>query len=323
MKITILGTGAYGIALSKVLSDNNHEITMWTKVENEYNMLLNKGCNDKTLPNFKIDKSIKLTMNMKVAVNNAEIIFIATSVNYIKDTLEELKDCYIKKQHVCIACKGIYQDSLEFGAEMAKKILHTKNVSVISGGTFAIDMLDKNPIALTLASNDKLSLKKVKNSLEGNYLKVNTSTDVFGVEMWGAIKNIIAISCGIIDGMGCCESTKSMFIVKVINDVICMIKYFGGKEMTFLSYAGIGDLWLTCTSLTSRNYTYGHMVGSNLSKDDIDKYRENTTIEGLYTLKSLYLLLNKHNYKMLFIDIMYRILYMNEDSKIILDYLKS
>lgn len=321
MKVAILGAGAYGLAISQVLVDNGCEVSIWTKVIDEYEMLINKKIKNDSLSSFKFDNNIKITMDIKEAINDTNAIFIATSIKFVKTTLEEMKKYYKKEQHICVASKGIDQDNLCFALELVKKILCTKKVAVISGPTFAKDILNKQPSALTLATNYKSSAILLKKYLNNDYLKINISNDVFGVEMWGAVKNIIAIACGIIDGMECSTSTKSMFMTKVINDFIKMIAYFGGKKETFLSYAGIGDLWLTCNSFDSRNYTFGKLIGNNKNKEEINRYKDSTTIEGLYTLKSLYLLLNKYKYEMSFINIMYEIIYLNHDNKSILVYL--
>ena len=118
MKVSILGAGAYGIALSKILVDNGMNVIIWTKVQDEYDMLTQEHCNNIALPSFKIDKSIKITMNMEEAIKDAKVIFVANSIKFIKDVLKETKKYYKKGQHVCMACKGITEDDLSFGSEM-------------------------------------------------------------------------------------------------------------------------------------------------------------------------------------------------------------
>ena len=139
--------------------------------------------------------------------------------------------------------------------------------------------------------------------------------------MYGAIKNIIAIASGIIDGMEFPESTKCTFITKALNDVMNLIYYYGGNKKTILSYAGIGDLLLTCNSKKSRNYTLGYLIGSGKSQNEIDEYINNTTIEGLYTLKSIYDLIKSKGDNVLIINIIYDIVYKHIDKEKLREYL--
>jgi glycerol-3-phosphate dehydrogenase (NAD(P)+) len=164
---------------------------------------------------------------------------------------------------------------------------------------------------------------KVKiTQLSDTEYSLSVSSDIFGVEMYGAIKNVIAIAGGIIDGMGYPESTKCMFITKSLNDIVDLIYEMGGNKKTILTYAGIGDLLLTWNSLKSRYYSFGKMIGEGKDKKIIDEYVENTTIEGLYTLKSIYDLIHRKKIKMPIINIIYDIVYNHKDTKLLEDYLR-
>ena len=322
MNITILGAGAYGLALSSMFLENNCNITMWTKSDDEKETLEKERCNKKLLPDYKISKKIKFTTNLEKAVKDANVIVIAIPVKYVTNIIMELKDYYKKEQHICIASKGIEQGSCLFIASIIKKNIKTNKFCVISGGTFAVDMIKKVPLGLSLASKNKSTINIIKKTLQNDYLKLTITNDVFGVEMYGAIKNVIAIAGGIIDGMGYPESTKCMFITKSLNDIVELIYEMGGNKKTILTYAGIGDLLLTCNSVKSRNYSFGRMIGENVSKDELEEYKENTTIEGLYTLKSIYDLIHSKKIRMPIINIIYDIVYNHKDVKLLEDYLK-
>ena len=321
MNITILGAGAYGIALSSMFLENNCNVTMWTKRESEKEILEKERCNNKVLPGYKISEKIKFTSNLENAVQGANVIVIAIPVKFVTSVIIELANYYKKEQHICIASKGIEQGSCLFIANIIKKNIKTKKVCVVSGGTFAVDMIKKVPLGLSLASKNKGTISIMKKSLENQYLKLMPTTDVFGVEMYGAIKNVIAIASGIIDGMGYPESTKCMFITKALNDIVELIYEMGGNKKTILTYAGIGDLLLTCNSVKSRNYSFGYMIGQKNDKKTIEEYKENTTIEGLYTLKSIYDLIHRRKIKMPIINIIYDIVYKDKDITILKDYL--
>ena len=152
-------------------------------------------------------------------------------------------------------------------------------------------------------------------------VNLEVTKDIIGVEMYGAIKNIIAIAAGIIDGMNYPESTKCMFITKALNDVMNLIYDLGGNKKTILTYAGLGDLLLTCTSVKSRNYSLGKMYGEKRSKKEIDNYIKNTTIEGLYTLTSIHDMIKEKGKKVPIIDLIYDIIYDDKDVELLLDYL--
>ena len=320
MKVSILGAGAYGIALSKILVDNGMDVMIWTKVQDEYDMLTLERCNNSALPSFKIDKNIKITMNMEDAIKDANVIFVATSIKFIKDVLLEAKKYYKKGQHICMACKGITEDDLSFGSEMAQNVLKSKRIAVISGGTFANDMVMDNLMGLVISSHNKSTCKIINKCIYQKNIKTMISSDVLGVELCGAVKNVIAIACGIMDGANYSESTKSMFFTIFLNELVEMIYYLGGSKGTILNYAGIGDLWLTSTSNNSRNYSLGLMIGNKQDKNKIDKYIKNFTVEGFYTLNSIYLLLKKKKYRVKFFDILYEILYKDGNIDLFLNY---
>ena len=320
MKVSILGAGAYGIALSKILVDNGMDVMIWTKVQDEYDMLTLERCNNSALPSFKIDKNIKITMNMEDAIKDANVIFVATSIKFIKDVLLEAKKYYKKGQHICMACKGITEDDLSFGSEMAQNVLKSKRIAVISGGTFANDMVMDNLMGLVISSHNKSTCKIINKCIYQKNIKTMISSDVLGVELCGAVKNVIAIACGIMDGANYSESTKSMFFTIFLNELVEMIYYLGGSKGTILNYAGIGDLWLTSTSNNSRNYSLGLMIGNKQDKNKIDKYIKNFTVEGFYTLNSIYLLLKKKKYRVKFVDILYEILYKDGNIDLFLNY---
>ena len=321
MNVTILGSGAFGLALSRMFIINNCNVTIWTALDSEYKMIKKYRCNRLVLPEYKLDKNITITMNIEEAIKGAKLIVIAIPVKFLRSTLIEVKK-YYKNAHICIATKGIEDNSYLFSYDIVKNILKTNKMGIISGGTFAIDMISDTPLALTITSKNKQTYKTIKKSLENDLLKLEPSNDILGTEFWGAIKNIMAIGCGIIDGMQYSESTKSLFFTKCFKDITNLVYEFGGNKSTAMTYAGIGDLFLTCTSIKSRNYTLGKMIGKNISKDYIAEYVKSTTIEGYYTLNSLYKLLHKKKIKSKIIDILYSIVYMNGDLKLLDEFLK-
>jgi len=313
MKVTILGTGAYGIALALMFNKNTKNITMWTKIDDELEMLNKTRENKNVLPNIKIPENIQFTNNMEKAIENAELIVIAIPAAYCDDIFKELKNYIKKEQHICIATKGIEQDTCLFINDVLNKYIKSKNVSIISGPSFAIDISSNVPIGLTLATKSKKTEFILKETLQNDVLKLRTTNDIIGTEICGSIKNVIAIASGILDGLGMPESTKAMFITESLHDIKELIKALGGDGKTILSFAGFGDLLLTCTSTKSRNFKFGLLIGQRKNKKEIQKYIDNTTIEGLYTLKSIHKLVHNKKVNIPIIDLIYDIVFNDKD----------
>lgn len=320
MKVGILGTGAYGMALSSILNDNNCEITMWTKFEEEKKQLESTRKNEKLIPNFSIDHKIKLTTDIKECIDDKELLIIAIPAAFIDSLCQEMKP-YIKNNNILIATKGIEQKTGLFIHDIIKKHLNTKNIAVLSGPSFAIDIVSKMPVGLSLATKSKSARDKSLKALQNSYIKLRCTKDIIGTEICGSIKNVIALSSGIIDGLGATDSTKAMLLTEAIHDMKEILDAFGGNKNTVLSFAGIGDLLLTCTSTKSRNFTFGKMIGMKISKEEIEKYKSETTIEGLYTLESIYLLLRNKKISIPIITLIYDIIINNEEPEKLLTFL--
>jgi len=320
MKVGIFGTGAYGMALSSILSDNNCEITMWTKFEEEKQQLELTRKNEKLIPNFLIDEKIKLTTDIKECIDDKELLIIAIPAAFIDSLCREMKP-YIKNNNILIATKGIEQKTGLFIHDIVQKHLNTKNIAVLSGPSFAIDIVSKMPVGLSLATKSKCVRNKTLKAFQNNYVKLRCTKDIIGTEICGSIKNVIALSAGIIDGLGATDSTKAMLLTEAIHDMKEIIDAFGGNKNTVLSFAGFGDLLLTCTSTKSRNFTFGRMIGMKTTKEELDKYKNETTIEGLYTLESIYLLLRNKKISIPIITLIYDIIINNKEPKKLLTFL--
>ena len=321
MKVTILGTGAYGLALSLMFNKNVNDIVLWTKFEEEKNDIERNRGNKKVLPNVRIPDNIKITTDFNFAIKDASLIVIAVPAAFVEDMGQLLKDKLTDKQHICIASKGIERDTCSFVHDILLRNVETENIAVISGPSFAIDIANSNPVGLSVATNNKKTEKLLKETLQNDSLKLRTTDDIIGVEICGSIKNVIAIAAGMLSGMDYPESTQAMFITEALHDIKSLIDVLGGNKNTILSYAGVGDLLLTATSTKSRNFKLGYLIGSNTSRDELDEYMNNTTIEGLYTLKSIYKLLGDKKVDMPVIDLIYNIIYNGSDPKELVTFL--
>ena len=320
MKVTILGTGAYGLALSKILVENKNEVVMWTTFEEEKKELLEAKKSSK-LKGFKLDENVVITTDLEETIRNSKLIVIAIPTAFVTDVCKKLKKYIKSNQHICIASKGIEQETCLFVHDMIKKQIKTKNIGAISGPSFAVDLVKKVPVGLAVASKSKRTLNIIREAFCNEHFKLYPTTDIIGIEVCGAVKNIIAIASGMVDGMGYPISTQALLITQSLHDIKALIYALGGDKNTILSFAGFGDILLTCTSEKSRNYTFGKLIGSNSCKEQIEEYKNKITVEGLYTLKSIYKLINNKKIDIPTINIIYDIVFKEEKIDKLIEYL--
>jgi glycerol-3-phosphate dehydrogenase (NAD(P)+) len=308
MKTCVLGTGAFGVGLALSLYENNHEVTMWTKFEDEKEYLVQHR-KSPTLPNVSIEENITFTTNLKDAVEGKDFIIIVVPAGAVRGVVDELKNYIKENQHICIASKGIEQDTCKFVYDVVKEYIDTDKIAVISGPTFAIDVANKVPVGLSLASTNEETINITKQALENKHIKLRETSDILGVEVCGSIKNVVAIASGILSGMNLPISTQAMLITESANDIKELIDALGGDKKTILSFAGFGDILLTCTSEKSRNFTLGNLIGSKAPKREITNYIKTNTIEGLYTLTSISKLIEEKNICMPIVNLLNDIIY--------------
>ena len=320
MKVTILGTGAYGLALSKILVENKNDVVMWTTFEVEKKELLETKKSSK-LDGFKLDDNVVITTDLKESIKDSNLIVIAIPTAFVTNVCKELKKYIKPNQHICITSKGIEQDTCLFIHDMIKKQIKTKNIGAISGPSFAVDLVKKVPVGLAVASKSKKTLNIIRDVFSNDHFKLYPTNDIIGIEVCGAVKNIIAIASGMIDGMGYPISTQALLITQSLHDIKVLIHSLGGSKNTILSFAGFGYILLTCTSEKSRNYTLGKLIGSSASKEEIDKYKNEITVEGLYTLKSIYKLINNKKIYIPTINIIYDIVFKDENKNKLIEHL--
>ncbi len=306
MKVGIFGCGAYGLALCSVLSNNNCEICMWTKFEEEKNQLEKTRENNKLLPGFYLKEEVNITTSIEETIQDKDLLVLAIPAAFISDLIKEMAP-FIKEQPLLIATKGIEQKTGLLMNQILEKYLQTENIAVISGPTFAEDLVKKMPVGLTLASKNLQILSFIKSAFQNDYVKIQTTDDVVGIELCGALKNIFAIISGAFDGLGANDSTKALFLTEAIYSMKEILTFFNATPSTVLTYAGMGDLLLTCNSIKSRNYKFGRLLGNKASSSEVSTYLQETTVEGYYTLSSVYELLKANNKDIPFITLIYKI----------------
>ena len=320
MRVGLFGTGAYGMALSSVLTHNRHEVKMWTRFEEEKKQLEKTRKNEKYLPGFIIPEEVTFTTDVEECIKDTDLIIIAIPAAFVDSVCQIMKP-YIKDNHIIIATKGIEQGTGLFMDQILEKHLDTQNIAVISGPSFAVDIITKNPIGLSIASKTSETILLAKQALQSSYLRLRECEDITGVEICGSIKNVIALAAGMLDGLKANESTKAMFITEAMNDMEEILTAFNCNRRTVDSYAGIGDLLLTCTSVKSRNYSFGKLIGEKPEPKVLEEYLKNTTVEGYYTLESIYQLLKDKEVSIPIIDLIYEIVVNGKNPELLLTFL--
>lgn len=319
MKVAILGCGAYGLALASVLVKNKVDVSMWSYKEEEKDSLVKSRKSDK-LKDYKIPKCINFSTDMKDVISDKDLIVIAVPTFSFESTVIELKKYISKNQPVLIATKGIQQDTCLFLHDVFKK--HCKNkIAVISGPSFAVDIVKEVPIGLSLATKYNSVDIVVRKCFENELTKYRRTNDIIGVEVCGSIKNVMAIASGMLEGMNASPSTKALFLTESMNDIKELLFALGGKKKTILSFAGFGDILMTSTSPSSRNFSFGRLIGEGKSKQVINNYLKETTVEGMYTLQSIHKLVRKRNVKMPIINLIYDIINGKKEKEEILKFL--
>ena len=319
MKVGVLGAGAFGLALSHILVKNKVTVEMWTHNEEEVKVLDKKRISKK-LDGYKIPKEIKFSTNLEETVNGKDLIVMAIPAFAFEDVTKQLSKYIKKNQPVLIATKGIQQNTCLFLNDVFAKYLKN-SVAVISGPTFAVDMIKDAPIGFSMATKSHKTEMIIRKCFENSTTKFRRTRDITGIEICGSIKNVMAIASGMLEGMGVTDSTRALFLTESMNDIKELIDALGGKKKSILSFAGFGDILMTCTSKNSRNFSFGYLIGSGASKEEIDKYLENTTVEGMYTLKSIHKLVRRKKVKMPIINLIHDIIEGKKDKEEMLRFL--
>ena len=259
-------------------------------------------------------------MNLEELSNESRAIIIAIPAKFLKETINELKPFYYN-QPILIATKGMIKENNLLIHEYLKKELNTNNIACISGPSFAKDIILKQPIGLTIGSNDLNTLNYFYSIFSNiSNLSLEKVNDITSIELFGIFKNIIAIGSGILNGMNINPSTITKFLYDASLDIKDIIKKIDKDINTFYTYAGFGDYLLTTTSNESRNYTFGYLIGKNENYDD---YKNKTTIEGLDNLDTIINYLNFKNIKFNLLNLLNDIINKKQNKEELLKYLKN
>lgn len=312
MKVCVIGTGIYGTALALEMSKKDNEIVMWTENQDLYKEYKKKN-RISLIKDIDLPKNITVTDSYEIALADADLILMACASRFVDKVCEDISHFYVANTPICIATKGIEESTQRLLTDVISTKLRTKNIAVISGPTFAVDMINGEPVALALGCTNQKTRKLIMNVLANDRLKLRPTKDMIGIQICGSLKNCIAIASGILNGLGYSESTQAFLINESLHDIKKVIYYLGGKPKTILTFAGVGDLTLTCTSKKSRNFSFGYTIGKTKDQKKINQYLMENTVEGYYTLEVVYRLLNNKRIDIPLIKKIYDIVYNGED----------
>ena len=312
MKISVFGGGAWGTTLAQYLYKNSHEVSLWEFDETHLNYL-KKYRYPMFFPHVKLSKKIFLIDNIRETVKNAEILLLTVPSQAIRSTLKEICRYSNKNQIFVIASKGIEIKTGELLSSIVMKELKTKNVVVLSGPSFAIEVAKGFPTAIVAAGEKKVS-KIVQECFSSANLRIYTNTDIIGVGAGGSLKNIIAIACGIAKGMGLGDNSLAAIVTRGLVEITSIGIKLGAKRETFSGLSGLGDLVMTSFSQNSRNESFGELIGKGLKTNAAIK-KIGMTVEGVYTTKAVMRLAKKFNIEMPITNEVYNIIFKHKDPK--------
>ena len=306
-KITVLGAGGWGLALAVTLASNGHDVTVWSPFENEADKLRKERGNDKLLPGVTVPENINITTDIQQA-ENSTVTVIATPSFAVRETAKRLLS--VKNHGIVVnVAKGFEEATLSRLSEVIAEELPESCVAVLSGPSHAEEVARRIPTMLTVSCKDLEAMKAVQQIFSNDYLRVYTNPDMVGVELGGALKNIIAVAAGVCDGMGLGDNSKAALITRGLAEMTRLGVSMGAVATTFAGLTGMGDLIVTCTSPHSRNHRFGEMVGRGISA--AEALHEVGTVEGYFACKTAYKIANKNQVSIPIIDVCYKLLYEN------------
>jgi len=307
--ITVLGAGSWGTALAIHLADSGHEVLLWGNEPDHIQLLSEQRCNQQFLPDVTFPDSLQLTASLELAMSDPSWVLIAIPSHAYRGFLQLNAHLFTKDIGIAWASKGLESGSGKLIHQVLQEELpHCSKTAVMSGPTFAGEVARNLPTALTVASASEEFLKQISDDLHSGRFRVYSSTDLIGVELGGALKNVLAIAAGAADGLGFGANTRAALITRGLAEMMRLGEAMGGKRETFMGLAGMGDLILTCTDNQSRNRRTGLLLAQGKTLEQVHK-EIGQAIEGLKTAKEVVSLARKYQVEVPICEQVYRVLY--------------
>ncbi|MEE9315011.1 MAG: NAD(P)H-dependent glycerol-3-phosphate dehydrogenase [Rhizobiaceae bacterium] len=262
LKIGILGSGAWGTALACLLARNKHGVQLWGRDSDLCNEISTRHTNEKYLPGIELDKKIVAVENIEDAIAGSQCLLLVTPAQTAGELAKKITKLIPENLALVMCAKGIDSETLLLPSDRVKEIIPQASISALSGPSFATDVARGLPTAVTLASGSLEEASRLAKNLSGDRFRIYASDDLRGVEIGGSLKNIIAIAVGVSRGMKLGASAEAALITRGFAEIVRLATAMGGRKETIFGLSGLGDLTLTCSSVQSRNFSYGVAIGS-------------------------------------------------------------
>ena len=321
-KVSILGDGGWGTAIALVNARKANETLLWSAFPEYAQVLEQKRVNEKFLPGIPIPKEIIVTSDLNRAVNFADILVLAVPAQFLRNILFKLKNFDISKKILVSVAKGIEAKTLARPSEIIFSVLGKVNLVVLSGPSHAEEVARNIPTLVVVASNDKRAADTVQEAFRDLRFRIYVQNDITGVELGGALKNIIAIGAGVCDGLKLGSNTKAALLTRGLLEITQLGVRMGANPNTFFGLSGLGDLITTCISEYGRNLRVGRELGEGKKIKDIVSGME-MVAEGVETTRSAYQLAQKYGVTAAIITEIYKMLFEDKNPKQALDDLMS
>lgn len=321
-KIGIVGAGSWGTALAILLCKNGHEVTMWSAIGSEIDMLAEKREHVDKLPGVKLPDSLQFTKDLKESIEGKDLLVLAVPSIFTRSTAKQMKEFVAEGQIIVNVAKGIEENTLMTLSEIIEEEIPQANVAVLSGPSHAEEVGRGIPTTVVVGNKSKKTAVTIQEIFNSPVFRVYISPDVKGIEIGAALKNVVALAAGIADGLGYGDNTKAALITRGIAEITRVGMAMGGKAETFAGLSGIGDLIVTCSSMHSRNRRAGILIGQGKTMQEaMDEVK--MVVEGVYSAKAGYALSKKYEIEMPIVEQVNEILFENKKAKDAVDTLMS
>ncbi|MFF5993597.1 NAD(P)H-dependent glycerol-3-phosphate dehydrogenase [Lysinibacillus sp. KU-BSD001] len=321
--VTVLGAGSWGTALAVVLAENGHNTLLWTHRADQATEINEQHTNKKYLPETILPTNLRATASLEEAVAHAPTIVVAVPTKAIREVCSNMSDLLHTAKLLVHVSKGIEPDTLLRISELIRESVKAEfieDIVVLSGPSHAEEVVLQHPTTVTAACTSIDAAKKVQDLFMSNYFRVYTNDDIIGVEIGGALKNVIALAAGITDGLNYGDNAKAALITRGLAEITRLGVKMGGNPFTFAGLTGMGDLIVTCTSVHSRNWRAGHMLGQGLKLDEV-LAKMGMVVEGVRTTKAAYQLAQQYDVPMPITTALYEVLFNDKEVKVAVDEL--
>ena len=307
-KVGVIGAGSWGCALSWLLCNNGHQVTMWSALEDEILMLRQTHEHKDKLPGIRLQDGIVFTAGLEEAVSGRDVLVLAVPSPFTRSTAARMAPFVGQGQRIVHVAKGIEESTLMTLSQIIEQEIPQAQVAVLSGPSHAEEVGKGIPTTIVVGTQEKDTAQYLQNLFMSSVFRVYTSSDVLGIELGAALKNVVALAAGMADGLGYGDNTKAALITRGIAEIARLGISMGGRIETFYGLTGIGDLIVTCASMHSRNRRAGILIGKGYTMEQA-MAEVKMVVEGVYSARAGYALAQKYQVSMPIIEQVNKILF--------------